>query len=280
VLRHGGRVFRAGFAPVRTDSGIVAVVAIEAPARYVRAVEDLGRTLLFVTLGTLVAILLLAGVVIRGARAAAALERRLSRADNLAAMGRLTAVLAHEIKNPLAIIRGSAQRLGKLEPEAQRMSDYVVEEVDRLSGTVGRYLQFARGAAGGALAAAGSGDAIEALEATLALLEGELRARSVSLERRGAAGPAPVALDNGSLQQVYLNLVLNALDASPAGGTITVDVVEHAQRWEVAIADHGPGFPAEVLRQLGEPFLTTRAEGSGLGLFLARRLLQSAGGDI
>jgi signal transduction histidine kinase len=269
---------QAGLAPVRgEDHHVVAVVAVEAAPGYDAPLALLGqRLLLLATLITL-AILILAGVIVRGAVAAERLERRLSRSENLAAMGRLTATLAHEIKNPLAIIRASAKRLGKLEGEPQRMADYVVEEVDRLSATVARYLEFARGAD----LPPGQGDARATLDATLALLEGECRARRVEVSRAGAwPDAAPVALDPDSLKQVWLNLLLNALEALPEGGQVTVTFDERRAAFEAAIADDGPGIPAETLQRLGEPFVTTKAKGSGLGLFLTRRLVRAAGGEL
>ena len=278
--RHQGALLRAGFAPVRDGTGrVLGAVAVELAPAYLPVVSSLGRTLLLIAVATMLAVLLLAAIVVRGAWSAARLERRLSRAQNLAAMGRLTATLAHEIKNPLAIIRGSAQRLGRLEPEAQRMADFVVEEADRLSRTVVRYLDFARGAEGGD-AVAGEGDAVAALTATLGLLEGELEARRVRLERGRSLEAAPVTLDNESLKQLYLNLILNALEAMPDGGRLGVDVFESGRTITVLIVDDGTGIPPEVLARLGNPFFTTKAGGSGLGLFLARRLVESAGGRL
>ena len=87
-------------------------------------------------------------------------------------------------------------------------------------------------------------------------------------------------LDNESLKQLYLNLILNALDAMPKGGTLTVETAERPGRFEIVIADDGEGIPAGTLRRLGSPFFTTKASGSGLGLFLARRLAAAAGGDL
>jgi len=277
--RRLGERLRAGFAPVRDEAGRpVGAVAVELAPAYLPVVSRLGRTLLLVALATLLAVLLLAAIVVRGAWSAARLERRLSRAENLAAMGRLTATLAHEIKNPLAIIRGSAQRLGRLEPEARRMADFVIEETDRLSRTMTRYLEFARGGDPGGGNEAG--DAAVALAATLDLLEGELRARDVTLERAIGLPTAPVALDNESLKQLYLNLVLNALEAMPRGGRLAVRLAERAGRIEVGIVDDGVGIPGDTLKRLGSPFFTTRATGSGLGIFLARRLAESAGGEL
>ncbi len=296
-----GQMQRAGLAPIPTVNGHVAgVLAVEARVGYLDALGKYRQTLLLTALVISGVIALLAVVILRGAWASAQLERRLSRAENLAAMGRLTATLAHEIKNPLAIIRGSAQRLSRLDPEAQRMADYVVEEADRLSKTVARYLQFAKGDPAGA----GPGDALDALNATLDLLEGELQERKITVERGGiragdagppsapdtpnsaapgsapALGIASVALDPESLKQVYLNQILNAVEAMPDGGRMRVGLSERKGRIEVRIADEGPGIPPEVLKKLGRPFYTTKAQGSGLGLFLTRRLVQSAGGTL
>lgn len=213
LTREGSEV-RTAFHPVIDKGRVVAVLVAEAHPEWAGELRRLGRRLTLVALVSLLAIAVLAGILVRGIGRTLALERQLTRADNLAAMGRMTATLAHEIKNPLAIIRGSTKRLGKLEPEAQRMADSVIEEVDRLGRTVGRYLQFARIEAN----PGETGDLANALGATLDLLEGEVRARGCVLDRAGdLASPAVVRLDLESLKQVCLNLVLNALEASPPG---------------------------------------------------------------
>ena len=269
---------RAAVAPVHGATGrVVAVVTIEAKPEYLLALAELRRRLTITSAMVAVVILGLAMLVFQVVQSSMKLDRRLSRAENLAAMGQLTATLAHEIKNPLAIIRGSAQRLGKLEPEAQRMADFVVEESDRLTQTVTRYLRFARGESSQAKQ---GGDAMAALQATLDLLQGEFRDRQVSLDRAGSLAAAPVALDDESLKQVYLNLVLNALESMPEGGRLEVAVAERKGTIEVTIADTGAGIPPETLRQIAKPFFTTKAQGSGLGLFLSRRLLESVGGTL
>ena len=281
IFRRGGRSLRASLAPIRTQPGPVAgVVAVEAEAAYLPVLTALARTLAVIALVSVIAIAVLAALIIRASAAAARLERRLSRAENLAAMGQLTATLAHEIKNPLAVIRGSAERLKRLEPEAQRMADFVIDEVDRLSKTLARYLQFARGEP----ALQETGDAAVSLEATLELLEGEFRARRVTVERISPFAPsAPVTLDNESLKQVYLNLILNALEAMGESGRLKVAIVSRggpAAPIDVTIADDGAGITTDTLKHIGSPFYTTKPRGSGLGLFLARRLIESAGGEL
>lgn len=285
-FRLEGEPRRAALAPV-TDPGsgaVAAAVAVEAVVDYLPRLAQLRRTLMFTTLVVAVAIGVLAWLFVRVTVSSSHLERRLSRAENLAAMGRLTATLAHEIKNPLAIIRGSAQRLGKLEPEAQRMAAFVVEESDRLANTVARYLQFARGAESAAesgAVGAGPGDMRAMLDRTIALLEGEFTSRRVTLERSaGWPERAPVTLDDESLKQVFLNLMLNALDAMPEGGTLRVSLAASGGKVRAAIGDTGPGIDPDVLARLGHPFFTTKARGSGLGLFLSRRLLAGAGGAL
>jgi signal transduction histidine kinase len=268
---------RAAFQPVFESGRVVAVLVATARPEWEPELGRLRRRLLLITIVSVAAIAVLAGILVRGMGRQLELERQLTRADNLAAMGRLTATLAHEIRNPLAIIRGSAKRLGRLEPEAQRLADSLVEEVDRLGRTVSRYLQFARVEPDGG----GTGDLAAALRATLDLLEGEVRARGCTLEHDGdLAAPALVRLDVESLKQICLNLVLNALEAVPEGGRVSVALERQAHRARLSVRDDGPGMPEDVLRRLGEPFFTTKAQGTGLGLFLSKRLVEGAGGTL
>ena len=118
------------------------------------------------------------------------------------------------------------------------------------------------------------------IAATLDLLEGEVRSRHCTLVREGDWSGARVPLDADSLKQVFLNLLLNALEASPEGGRVTASLERRGERVWVRVRDQGTGLPPEVLARLGEPFLTTKAQGTGLGLFLSRRLVRSAGGEL
>jgi signal transduction histidine kinase len=279
----------AALPPFRNDGAEARAVAVPLPDRAgVLIAEDrptwgpelarLRRDLGLLAAVSLLAVAALAAVVLRATGAQWALERRLARAENLAAMGRMTATLAHEIKNPLAIIRGSARRLGRLAPDAQAMADSVVEEVDRLSGTVNRYLQFARGATPDPSA---RGDAAATLVATVEALRAEAEGRGVRLAVETVPGRAGVGLDDDTLRQMWLNLLQNALEAlTERGGSVVARCESGGGRVRVRVHDDGPGVPPELLARLGEPFLTTRAQGTGLGLFTVRQWAQGAGGAL
>jgi len=276
-----GKLRRAAWAPVPgPPSGphVVALVAVEADVDYEDTLDGLRRSLVIAALVSLGALALVGTLFVRRGLAAARLERRLTRAQNLAAMGQMTATLAHEIRNPLGVIRNAATRLGQLDPEARTMADFVIEEADRLNKTLNRYLEFARGDED---PAAGEGDARQALRATLNLLEGEMRQRGIALESDDVGdGSAPVRVDNESLKQVFLNIVLNALDAMPQGGRLRVAMADRRGHFEIVLEDTGKGMAPEVLQRAGEPFFTTKARGSGLGLVLSKRLLMAGGGEL
>jgi signal transduction histidine kinase len=276
-FRRGGVEVRAAVARVSDAPGMVLVT--EDLPRWGGELARLRRDLSLLAAVSVLAVVALALLVMRANTSQVSLERRLSRAQNLAAMGRMTATLAHEIKNPLAIIRGSARRLTKLDPESSALSESVVEEVDRLSATVNRYLQFARGAGEG-VAADARGAVGATLGATLDLLEGEFRARRVEVAREPVLADATVRLDDASLKQVWLNLLQNALEAVAEGGHVRVAIAVDGARARVTIADDGAGMAPETLARAGEPFFTTRAQGTGLGLHLSRQLVHGAGGTL
>jgi signal transduction histidine kinase len=276
-FRHGEVEVRAAAARVGDAPGTVLVT--EDLPRWGAELARLRRDLSLLATVSVLAVAALALLVLRANASQVGLERRLSRAQNLAAMGRMTATLAHEIKNPLAIIRGSARRLTKLDPETKALSESVVEEVDRLSATVNRYLQFARGAGEG-ISADARGAVAGTLAATLDLMDGEFRARGVELVREHEFEAANTRLDDASLKQVWLNLLQNALEASAEGGRVRVRCAVEGTRARIAIADQGQGMTPDVLARVGEPFFTTRAQGTGLGVHLSRQLVQGAGGTL
>jgi len=282
-----GRRALVGFAPVR-DTGtsapgpVIAVLAVEASAEFLGVLPGIARLLASVALFASLAVLLLAALFVRRAASQAALEASLARAENLASVGELAATLAHEVRNPLGVIQGAAQRLSRhyQGPEAE-LFDYIQVEVDRLARTVRRYLDFARPSAPGE-----GGDLGAALSATLGLLEREAEGKHLTFVREGLAADAGagtpaaarVRLGGEELKQILFNLVRNALEALPEGGTIRVGWAARAGGYELWVADDGPGMSADLARRARRPFVTTRAQGTGLGLAIVDRLVREAGG--
>ncbi|HEY7158754.1 MAG TPA: ATP-binding protein [Gemmataceae bacterium] len=208
------------------------------------------------------------------------LRDELRRAEHLAALGKLLAGVAHEVRNPLAAIRSTAQLWQRLPPEARDPSDMdaIVRGVDRLNDLVSRLLFFAR-----------SGheehrpvDVNTVVQEALTLLRAQAESQKVTLNTELAADLPAVSGSVQALQQVVLNLATNALQAMPSGGTLLCRTrrLESPPRVELWVADTGPGIAAEELPHLFEPFHTTRPEGTGLGLALCREIVQQHGGRI
>ena len=212
-----------------------------------------------------------------------AAQQQLVQAEKLATVGQLTASIAHEVNNPIAVIQGNLDLVRELLPgdAAARVRPelkLVDEQIERMRLIVTRLLQFARpDEYAGYVEAV---DTEQALEDCL-VLAGHQRARSgVQVQRRYSATRQP-ALNRQELQQVLVNLIVNALHAMPEGGTLelaSVDVGTDAVH--ITVADSGPGLAPELLAKLFQPFVTRRKEGTGLGLWISREIVQRYGGDI
>jgi two-component system, NtrC family, sensor histidine kinase HydH len=208
---------------------------------------------------------------------------KLEEAHRLAALGAMAAGLAHEIRNPLAGIKGAAQYLQaeNLESDAEDMLDVVVTEVDRLNVVVSQFLEYARPFE--------LDTAQDHLNAIVTHVLHVLRAQGVPdgvtlVEELGPDLP-PVSVDRHRLSQVLLNLCQNGLQAMPHGGTLTVRTRKRTSRQgrtflEVAVHDTGAGIPGEALEKLFVPFFTTKESGTGLGLPISQRIVQAHGGDL
>ncbi len=212
-------------------------------------------------------------------------EERLRQADRLAAVGQLATGIAHEIRNPLAAISGAIQLLkeegGPLRRN-QPLLDLVLREAERLKLITGQFLDFARPNA----APLRTCDLHQVLEETLTLLEKSSDRHpdtKILYQGSGLRPPASglkVLADPDQLKQVFWNLGLNALQAMPHGGTLTVRVQREADFVEVSFQDTGGGVPPEVLARIFDPFYTTKVQGTGLGLSIARKLVEGLGGTL
>jgi two-component system sensor histidine kinase HydH len=211
-----------------------------------------------------------AGVLARRARRADALVERLAQSERLASLGTMSAVLAHEIKNPLPALKGNAQLLleGLEEGTRQRaQADRVVRASARLQGLVDNLLDFVRS---GALERA----TLDPAEVLRAAAEDASPRAQLDLD----AAPASWSLDGMRVRQVLENLLRNAEQASP-GEVAAAARVDHG-RLIFTVSDRGPGIPEGDMELIFEPFHTTKTRGVGLGLTVARRVVELHGGTI
>jgi signal transduction histidine kinase len=207
-----------------------------------------------------------------------AARARLVQSEKLAALGQLSATIAHEVRNPLAVIRSAAQSLGESvaagDAEAERACRFITAEIDRLTSVVGSLLAFAR-----PLRLELRPIAVDELfDAALLLAGPDLTREQVRVAR--AAAPVRVQADVDLVRQVLVGLLVNAVEAAGRNGEITLDAVRREGTVEIAVADSGPGVPAELRTRIFEPFFTTRARGTGLGLPIARQIAEAHGGKL
>jgi len=217
-------------------------------------------------------------------------QQRLARAERLATLGGMAASLAHEIKNPLAGIAGAVQVMADELPEANPRKEIMHEiltQVRRLDRTVQDLLAFARPGKPDVEPC----DIHQVLDRVLILLAEDPEAKQMRVVRAYQPGIPQLHADGKQLRQVFLNLILNAIQAMPAGGQITLQTAvhngadgkeptTHVPMVEVAVTDTGPGIPPSVLKDIFTPFVTTKRRGTGLGLSVSRRIVEDHGGWI
>lgn len=209
-----------------------------------------------------------------------ALTDQLIRADRLAAMGELTAGVAHEVRNPLGIIRASVQLLEDAQCDKARIkeaADVIKQEIDRLDKVIKALLDFGRPSKPTLVRA----DLNELLQDVVLFTNRFARQSDVHIEQRLAEDLPLVYGDPDQLKQVFLNLVTNAVQAMDAsGGTITISTRATGEYVEVSVADDGPGISTEDAPKVFDPFFTKRAEGTGLGLTIVHRIIDEHEGRI
>jgi signal transduction histidine kinase len=206
-------------------------------------------------------------------------DKQIMQAEKMAAIGELAAGIAHEIRNPLGIITGSAETIRRHPDQKIReeMTNYILEESQRINGLIGTFLDFARPKEPNLT----NCDLREVLEKTLLLLSPQAKTLGIEIEKEIPQKLLQVSADPDQMRQAFTNLGVNALEAMPEGGTLKIRVFRNARDkvW-VQFSDTGKGIPREVAAKVFDPFFTTKEGGTGLGLSIAHRIITQHRGEI
>jgi two-component system sensor histidine kinase HydH len=204
------------------------------------------------------------------------LEQRLAEQKSLAKLGEMAAVVAHEVKNPIAGIRGALQVITSRMPADQRDRGVlldIITRLDALNRIVQDMLMFAR-----PRALRNEPLSLGALMSdTASMIERDPNMGRLEI---GVTGSADISGDREMLQVVFQNILMNAAQAMEGRGRIEVTITQRDGRCRVAVADHGPGMPADVRERAFDAFFTTKHRGTGLGLPIARRVVEAHEGTI
>jgi two-component system, NtrC family, sensor histidine kinase HydH len=212
-------------------------------------------------------------------------QEEAQRSQRLAALGQMSAGLAHEIRNPLGVIKGSAemlqQKLGDGNPLASELASYISGEVNRLSSFVTRFLDFARPQQ----LTLDHEKVTDVLDAALARVVDRYPEARVRITREYDAALAPIELDEEMCQSAFVNIIQNAYEAmGESGGELRVTAhaaTREMQRGvEIKICDSGPGIPVQLREEVFNPFVTMKKEGTGLGLSIVSKVIDEHHGSI
>jgi two-component system, NtrC family, sensor histidine kinase HydH len=205
-------------------------------------------------------------------------EAAFRRADRLAALGQLSAGLAHELRNPLATIRSSAEMLNRNLPEgneiAAEMAGFISSEVDRTNSLVTRFLDFARPLSLRKEPTDVTGTIDRAIQQV------ERDDNSVAITREYSHDLKPIPIDSEMMERVLYNLILNAVQASEPGSPVTVRTGHAHPYAEIDVIDRGVGIPKDQTESIFNPFFTTKPAGTGLGLPIVAKIVDEHGGKL
>ncbi|WP_051621082.1 PAS domain S-box protein [Paenibacillus sp. UNC451MF] len=204
-------------------------------------------------------------------------EELLRKSDRLAVVGQLAAGLAHEIRNPLTSLKGFLQLMYERGPNQQRYYDIMSSELNRINFIVSEFLIIAKPQ----VIEFNVKSLKQIIQTVIQLIEPEATMNNVQISlQMPKKDPIMICCSEFQIKQVFINLLKNAIEAMPNGGEIKVEVYQDQQEVNIRIADNGNGIPQERLAFLGEPFYTTKEKGTGLGLMMCYKIIETHQGKI
>lgn len=287
----GPIILKSAFVPLFDELGsVIAVLGVEASVDYFDALADLRRNLYLSSGISLMGGIIFGLLFMLVQRRLNQAQQRLFMNETHAYLGRMVAVVAHEIKNPLMIIRASAERLAKKQKTQE--SEFIIEEVDRLNQIVTGYLDFAKGGSGGSTLGDEQPSEVNLHKLCVSIrrhFQDKYPDNPITWLSEEASSDSKDSSEivchthPRSLRQVILNLLINAADACLGASLpikVGLDISEQKDTVCITISDKGPGMSKKELARAFDPFYTTKQAGSGLGLYLSRIIVAEMDGRM
>jgi signal transduction histidine kinase len=207
------------------------------------------------------------------------LKEKLAQSERLSSLGGMVAGISHEIRNPLGIIRSSAELLKKKVAQfdpSNSIPDIIVEESNRLNLIITDFLNFAKPRSPHCTTCRLE----DILEKNIVFIAPQIQDQGYIIVKNFDHHPPEIQADSDMLYQAFLNIFMNAIQAMPEGGKILVSIESANSIVNICIEDEGPGVPEELLERIWDPFFTTKEKGTGLGLGIVKNIIESHNGDI
>jgi signal transduction histidine kinase len=278
LYQAGDYYFESGFAPVFGAGGeVIAVLGVEAGADFFEVLSAFRKTLIGAFILSLLVILLFGLLFYNLTAHVRKMEDAVIRSSALQAMGEMVATICHEIRNPLGIIKGTAERLrSRYRQETDELFDFIPEEVDRLNDILTGYLEFASSEPKRKEKA----DIVPLVTKTTDQLRGPFSKKNIRIQLDSQDDIPRLKVNPGGIRQVMINLLMNAKDAIKQDGSIHIRLKRQEGFVQLMVEDNGPGVKKKELRQIFDPFFSTKARGSGLGLYVVKKIVEEHGGEI
>lgn len=207
-------------------------------------------------------------------------RKLLERTNRLSALGQLAAGIAHEIRNPLTSLMGFIKLIERLVPERVDYIQIMTSELHRIESIVNEFLLLSK-PSHGLVGTTELHDLRQILQNTVAVVQAQTTMQNITIATHFDDDVPPIWCNEDQLKQVWMNFLRNSIDAMPNGGTIEITLQAHGPGGVlVRIHDEGCGIPRELLSRIGEPFFTTKQDGTGLGMVVTQQIIDSHGGKM
>ncbi len=274
----GDYMFESGFAPVYDTAGnVIAVLGVEAGADFFEVLLDFRRTLIGALVLSIVGILVLGAFFYNVTRRLRRMEDAVIQTSALQAMGEMVATICHEIRNPLGIIKGTAERLRwKYDAKNDELFGFIPEEVNRLNDILTGYLEFASSEP----KKMEKTDIIHLVSRTVEQLRGSFSRRNIRIHLDSREEVPQVEVNPGGMRQVIINLLMNAKDAIQRDGEVHIRLRKEQDFVVLSAEDTGRGIRRKDIAQLFNPFFSTKSKGTGLGLYVIKKIVEEHQGKV